>query len=592
MRQTCIFSGSSCPSLVNAICQRLGQKPADVDLKKFANGETSVEISMKHLTSVVHQPPDALLTYREETSVRDQDVFIVQSGSSQINDNVMEMLIMISACKGGSARSITAVMPYFPYSRQSKKKAHRGAITARMLANLVKVAGVDHVITIDLHATQMQGFFKCPVDNLFAEPLLSKWIRQNIPDWFDSVVVSKNPGGTKRVTSLADRLGLHFGIVTTDRRRPKHPPSIMNSAIFDRLGEDGTNDREAQEEEAEESRQNSPNGHKTSPDRTQIDPKERASPNSKSPPGAGRRYPYRPAAPRSATASAYSSAAQARLVNGSGPTSHPLANAHRPDSIDEGNEDRVEKKAEDSAEGTGLQRVHTVPTVEPSHDDDGYEESEGDDDTDERARDVITGRLIHGHIVDDDVPSPSTSHYSANRNRQSSEDEDPPDHMMQSFVSTTSSRWGAGNGHAGGLGGTGDATHSDEEEEEALQNPEIETHVTLVGNVRDRSVIIVDDMIDKAGSWIAAAETVVKRGQATKVYCMATHGLFGGDSLQQLEACDEIEAVIVTNAFPIPEETRRKSRKLIVLDVSGLLAEAIRRNHHGESISQLYHIMD
>ncbi|KAF7189093.1 Ribose-phosphate pyrophosphokinase 1 [Pseudocercospora fuligena] len=573
MRQTCIFSGSSCPSLVNAICQRLGQKPAEVDLKKFANGETSVEI---------------------KTSVRDQDVFIVQSGSSQINDNVMEMLIMISACKGGSARSITAVMPYFPYSRQSKKKAHRGAITARMLANLMKVAGVNHVITIDLHATQMQGFFKCPVDNLFAEPLLSKWIRQNIPDWFDSVVVSKNPGGTKRVTSLADRLGLHFGIVTTDRRRPKHPPSMMNSAIFERLGEDGTNDREALEEEADENRQNSPNRSKTSPDRTQIDPKERdwASPKSKSPPGGGRRYPYRPAAPRATTASAYSSAAQARLANGSGPTSHPLANAHRPDSIDEGNEDKDEKKTEDSVEGTGLQRVRTVPTVEPSHDDDGYEESEGDDDTDERARDVITGRLIHGHIVDDDVPSPSMSHYSANRNRQSSEDEDAPEHMMQSFVSTTSSRWGAGNGQAGGLGGTGDATHSDEEEEEALQNPEIETHVTLVGNVRDRSVIIVDDMIDKTGSWIAAAETVVKRGQATKVYCMATHGLFGGDSLQQLEECDEVEAVIVTNAFPIPEETRRKSRKLIVLDVSGLLAEAIRRNHHGESISQLYHIMD
>ncbi|EME86442.1 uncharacterized protein MYCFIDRAFT_45366 [Pseudocercospora fijiensis CIRAD86] len=485
MRGATIFSGSSCPNLVNAICQRLGQKPAEVDLKKFANGETSVEI---------------------KTSVRDQDVFIVQSGSSQINDNVMEMLIMISACKGGSARSITAVMPYFPYSRQSKKKAHRGAITARMLANLVKVAGVNHVITIDLHATQMQGFFKCPVDNLFAETILSKWIRQNIPDWFDSVVVSKNPGGTKRVTSLADRLGLHFGIVTTDRRKPKHPPSMMSSAIFERLGGDGTNDREALEEDAEESRLHSPDKNKTSPDRTQRDPKERdwASPKSKS----------------------------------------------------------------------------------PTHG------SEGDDDTDERARDVITGRLIHGHIVDDDVPSPCMSHYSANRNRQSSEDEDASEHMMQSFVSTTSSRWGAGNGQGGALGGTGDATHSDEEEEEALQNPEIETHVTLVGNVRDRSVIIVDDMIDKAGSWIAAAETVVKRGQATKVYCMATHGLFGGDSLQQLEECDEIEAVIVTNAFPIPEETRRKSRKLIVLDVSGLLAEAIRRNHHGESISQLYHIMD
>lgn len=143
-----------------------------------------------------------------------------------------------------------------------------------------------------------------------------------------------------------------------------------------------------------------------------------------------------------------------------------------------------------------------------------------------------------------------------------------------------------------GLGGTGDATASDEEEEEALRNPEIETTVTLVGNVRDKPVLIVDDMIDKAGSWIAAAETVVIRGGATKVYCMATHGLFGENSLQELDQCEQIEAIVVTDAFPIPEEKRRGVKKLQVLDVSGLLAEAIRRNHHGESITQLYQHFD
>lgn len=157
--------------------------------------------------------------------------------------------------------------------------------------------------------------------------------------------------------------------------------------------------------------------------------------------------------------------------------------------------------------------------------------------------------------------------------------------MMRSFISTTSSRMQP---PQHGLGGTGDATASDEEEEEALQNPEIETTVTLVGNVRDKPVLIVDDMIDKAGSWVAAAETVVKRGGATKVYCMATHGLFGGDALRELEECDEIEAVIVTDAFPIPREKLRGVRKLHILDVSALLSEAIRRNHHGESISQLF----
>ncbi|KAK1018248.1 ribose-phosphate pyrophosphokinase 1, partial [Friedmanniomyces endolithicus] len=143
-----------------------------------------------------------------------------------------------------------------------------------------------------------------------------------------------------------------------------------------------------------------------------------------------------------------------------------------------------------------------------------------------------------------------------------------------------------------GLGGTGDATASDEEEEEALKDPYIESTVTLVGNVKDRLVLIVDDIIDKAGSWIAAAETVIKRGGATKVYCMATHGLFGGDSLRELDMCEEIEAIVVTDAFPIPEEKRRQTKKLVVLDVSGLLAEAIRRNHHGESISQLYQHFD
>jgi ribose-phosphate pyrophosphokinase len=131
-------------------------------------------------------------------------------------------------------------MPYFPYSRQSKKKQHRGAITARMVANLLNIAGVDHVITIDLHASQMQGFFKCPVDNLIAEPLLARWIRVHVPNWKDAVVVSKNPGGTKRVTSLADALKLSFGIVTTDRRRAATSLHMSESALFEKLKLDGT----------------------------------------------------------------------------------------------------------------------------------------------------------------------------------------------------------------------------------------------------------------------------------------------------------------------------------------------------------------
>lgn len=136
--------------------------------------------------------------------------------------------------------TLPAVMPYFPYSRQSKKKQHRGAITARMIANLLHIAGVNHVMTIDLHASQMQGFFKCPVDNLVAEPLLARWIRLNVPNWREAVVVSKNPGGTKRVTSLADALKLSFGIVTTDRRRAGTAVHWNESAMFEQLRLDGS----------------------------------------------------------------------------------------------------------------------------------------------------------------------------------------------------------------------------------------------------------------------------------------------------------------------------------------------------------------
>lgn len=134
-----------------------------------------------------------------------------------------------------------------------------------------------------------------------------------------------------------------------------------------------------------------------------------------------------------------------------------------------------------------------------------------------------------------------------------------------------------------------DAAASSEDEEEDLRNPDLETMVTLVGNVKDRPVFIVDDMLDKSASWIAAAETVVKRGGAMKVYCMATHGIFGGDALEELVACECITKIVVTNAFPIPAEQQARARdKLAILPVDNLLAEAIRRNHHGESISQLF----
>jgi len=162
--------------------------------------------------------------------------------------------------------------------------------------------------------------------------------------------------------------------------------------------------------------------------------------------------------------------------------------------------------------------------------------------------------------------------------------------MNASFISTTSSykRFGIDGDNEGALGGSADAAQSSDDEEEQLKDPELETTVTLVGNVKDRPVFIVDDIIDKSASWIAAAETVVKRGGATKVYCIATHGLFGGECLEEMEACECIDGIVVTNSFPVDPNKKARTSKLIILDVSGLLSEAIRRNHNGESISNLF----
>ncbi|KAM7185041.1 ribose-phosphate pyrophosphokinase 1 [Rhypophila sp. PSN 637] len=488
MRGTLIFAGSSCPALTGKICANLGMAPADAELTQFSNGETSVRIL---------------------TSVREKDVFVIQSGSPKINDTIMELLIMISACKGGSANKITAVLPYFPYSRQSKKKSHRGAITARMLANLLGVAGVKHVITVDLHASQMQGFFKCPVDNLHAEPLIARWIRHNVPNWKEAVVVSKNAGGTKRVTSLADALKLNFGMVTTDKKRG---PNMTASMIMNHLdGIERQPELDAITDRIRTASLGTENGTLVGEEAQETDPRSVAD-----------------------------AQGSPRRVNGRSPRP-PGASRSRP------------ARAQ-------------PPTEQDEAEEDGAEYN------DQRAHEVTRGRLVQGHIVPDDFPSPATSAADA-----SVTEEDP---MSMSHASS----FFASQPHA--LGGSGDAVSSDEEEE--ILKPKVEHMITLVGDVKNRTVLIVDDMIDKPGSWIAAAETVVKRGFAKKVYCIATHAVFGADCLEQMQACDCIDTIVVTNSYPIPEAKLRNASKLVVLDLSFLLAEAIRRNHYGESMSPLF----
>ncbi|RDA92191.1 hypothetical protein CP533_5617 [Ophiocordyceps camponoti-saundersi (nom. inval.)] len=482
MRNTLIFAGNSCPSLTGQICEHLGMYVADAELTQFSNGETSVRIL---------------------TSVREKDVFVVQSGSTRVNDSIMELLIMISACKGGSANKITAVLPYFPYSRQSKKKSHRGAITARMLANLLEVAGVKHVITVDLHASQMQGFFKCPVDNLHAEPIIAKWIRANVPDWREAVVVSKNAGGTKRATSLADALKLNFGMVTTDRKRGT---SMTTSMVLNPV----------------ETCAEKPITPKSEKDRSVV----------------------RETIP----------ARNSRTITDA--RGSPIRHVEAP-----------LKTAGSSP------KAAVVPTKTPPPRPSRRVSATGDQDYhDERVREVIHGRLVQGHLVEDNFPSPERSA------EQVVLDDDPMTVSRASSFFT----------HDRHSHGGGDPGASSDEEDDAFQNTKDEHMITLVGNVKDRAVFIVDDMIDKPGSWIAAAETVVKKGFAKKVFCIATHGVFGGDCLQQLQACECIDTIVVTNSFPISQVTAMRTGKLVILDLSSLLAEAIRRNHYGESISPLF----
>lgn len=201
-----VFTGTSHPEIAKMIAAKLGLNLARATTKQFSNKETNVEIG---------------------ESVRGEDVYIVQSGCGHINDNLMELFIMINACKIASASRVTAVIPCFPYSRQDKKEKSRAPITAKLLANLITVAGADHVITIDLHASQIQGFFNITVDNLYAEPAITKWIKENIPEWETSVMVSPDAGGVKRMTSIADRLDIDFAIIHKERQRANEGDSTV-----------------------------------------------------------------------------------------------------------------------------------------------------------------------------------------------------------------------------------------------------------------------------------------------------------------------------------------------------------------------------
>jgi ribose-phosphate pyrophosphokinase len=189
-----IFSGNSNPMLANAISRHLNRSLAGAKVKRFSDGEIQIEI---------------------DENVRSRDVFVIQSTCLPVNDNLVELLLMIDALKRSSAKRITAVIPYFGYARQDKKVAPRVPISAKLVADLLTTAGAHRIITMDLHAGQIQGFFNIPVDNLFAAPVLIEYIKMSFSN--DSIIVSPDAGGVERARAFAKRLDCGLAII--DKRR-------------------------------------------------------------------------------------------------------------------------------------------------------------------------------------------------------------------------------------------------------------------------------------------------------------------------------------------------------------------------------------
>ena len=209
-----IISGNSNPILAKEISLELKEKIIDVTVTKFSDQEVFVEIN---------------------ENIRGKNIFIIQSTSMPANDHIMELLITIDALKRASAQTVTAVIPYFGYARQDRKVGPRTPISAKLVADILTTAGIDRVLTIDLHAGQIQGFFDIPVDNLYAAPVITKDIKKNYQNK-DIVVISPDVGGVVRARGIAKRIGGDLAIV--DKRRDKANVSEVMNIIGDINGRD------------------------------------------------------------------------------------------------------------------------------------------------------------------------------------------------------------------------------------------------------------------------------------------------------------------------------------------------------------------
>ena len=202
-----IFAGNSNQALAQAVCQQLGRPLSKATVGRFSDGEIQVEIA---------------------ENVRGADTFVIQSTCRDANQNLMELLIMIDALKRASAGSITAVIPYYGYARQDRKSASRVPITAKLVADLIEAAGVTRVVSMDMHAGQIQGFFNVPFDHLYAAPVLLDHMRRRFEgDPQNVVIVSPDAGGVERARAYSKRLGSTLGIIDKRRTKP-NVAEIMN----------------------------------------------------------------------------------------------------------------------------------------------------------------------------------------------------------------------------------------------------------------------------------------------------------------------------------------------------------------------------
>jgi ribose-phosphate pyrophosphokinase len=208
-----LLAGNSNRALAEAIAQQLNLPLTNAQVKRFADNEIFVVI---------------------EENVRGEDVFVIQSTSAPANDHLMELLICIDALVRASARRITAVIPYYGYSRQDRKVGGRTPISAKLVANLITRAGADRVLALDLHAGQIQGFFDIPTDNLIATPVLADDIKRHYPNVGDLMIVSPDVGGVARARATAQRIGADLAIV--DKRRPRAGVSEVMNIIGDVAG--------------------------------------------------------------------------------------------------------------------------------------------------------------------------------------------------------------------------------------------------------------------------------------------------------------------------------------------------------------------